>query len=74
MKMSEFANAHVDWFVISKHVSVDRPIRLLLTLIPSQRDTALSGRRARNVRIDRNAGISAAPSQIAAKFINDNYN
>lgn len=46
---------------------------VLLTLIPSQRDTARSGRRARSVRIERNAGISAAPAHIAPKFINDNY-
>lgn len=45
---------------------------LLLTRIPSQRDTARSGRSARSVRIERNAGISAAPIQIAAKLINDN--
>lgn len=44
----------------------------VLTRIPSQRDTARSGRKARNVRIERNAGISAAPAQIAPKFINDN--
>lgn len=44
----------------------------LLTRIPSQRDTARNGRSARSVRIERNAGISAAPAQIAPKFINDN--
>lgn len=44
----------------------------VLTRIPSQRDTARNGRKARNVRIERNAGISAAPAQIAPKFINDN--
>lgn len=44
----------------------------LLTLIPSQRDTARKGRNARNVRIERNAGISAAPAQMAPKFTNDN--
>lgn len=46
----------------------------VLTRIPSQRDTARNGRKARNVRIERNAGISAAPAQIAPKFINDNFN
>lgn len=44
----------------------------LLTLIPSQRDTALNGRRARSVRIERKAGISAAPAHMAPKFIMDN--
>lgn len=48
--------------------------QLVLTLIPSQRDTALKGLKARRVLIDLNAGISAAPAQIAAKFTNDNYN
>lgn len=47
--------------------------QLVLTLIPSQRDTALRGLKARRVLIDLNAGISAAPNQIAAKFTNDNY-
>lgn len=47
--------------------------QLVLTLIPSQRDTALNGLKARRVLIDLNAGISAAPAQIAAKFTNDNY-
>lgn len=46
---------------------------VLLTLMPSQRDTARNGRNARNVRIERNAGISAAPAQIAPKFTNDNW-
>lgn len=46
----------------------------ILTRIPSQRDTARNGRNARNVRIERNAGISAAPAQIAPKFDNDNLN
>lgn len=45
----------------------------VLTRIPSQRDTARNGRNARNVRIERNAGISAAPNHIAPKFINDNF-
>lgn len=45
----------------------------VLTLIPSQRDTALRGLKARRVLIDLNAGISAAPSQIVAKLTNDNY-
>lgn len=44
---------------------------LPLTRIPSQRDTALSGRSARKVLIDLNAGMSAAPAIIAAKFISD---
>jgi hypothetical protein len=43
----------------------------VLTRMPSQRDTALRGRRARNVRIERNAGMSAAPAHIAAKFVSD---
>lgn len=47
-------------------------LELLLTRIPSQRDTARRGRSARSVRIERNAGMSAAPIQMAAKFINDN--
>lgn len=47
--------------------------QLVLTLIPSQRDTALKGLKARRVLIDLNAGISAAPAQMAAKFTNDNY-
>lgn len=47
--------------------------RLVLTLIPSQRDTALKGLKARRVLIDLNAGISVAPAQITAKFTNDNY-
>lgn len=45
----------------------------LLTLMPSHLETALKGRRARSVLIDLKAGISAAPSHTAAKFINDNY-
>ena len=45
----------------------------LLTLIPSQRETALKGLRARRVRMDRNAGISAAPAQMAARLIRDSY-
>lgn len=45
----------------------------LLTLMPSHLETALKGRRARSVLIDLKAGISAAPSHMAAKFINDNY-
>lgn len=44
----------------------------LLTRIPSHLDTARSGRRALKVRIDLNAGISAAPNQMAPKLINDN--
>lgn len=45
----------------------------VLTRMPSQRDTARNGRNALSVRIERNAGISAAPTKIAPKFINDNY-
>lgn len=55
------------YFIIYKY---HRPI---LTRMPSQRDTARSGRNALSVRIERNAGISAAPTNIAVKFINDNY-
>lgn len=44
----------------------------LLTRIPSQRETARSGRSARSVRIDRNAGMSAAPAQMAPRLISDN--
>lgn len=47
------------------------PSILVLTLIPSQRDTARSGRNARRVRIDRNAGMSAAPTMIAARLISE---
>jgi hypothetical protein len=46
----------------------------LLTLMPSQRDTARSGLKALNVLIERNAGISAAPAIIAPKFINESFN
>lgn len=46
---------------------------VLLTLMPSHRDTARNGRNARNVLIERNAGISAAPAQIAPKFTNDSF-
>lgn len=45
----------------------------VLTRIPSHRDTARNGRKARSVRIERNAGISAAPAQIAPIFINENF-
>lgn len=45
----------------------------LLTLMPSQRDTARSGLKALSVRIDRNAGISAAPAIMAPKFINESF-
>lgn len=45
----------------------------LLTRIPSHLDTARSGRRALKVLIDRKAGMSAAPNQIAPKFINESY-
>lgn len=43
----------------------------LLTFMPSHRDTARSGLRALSVRIDLNAGMSAAPTIMAPKFIND---
>ena len=42
-----------------------------LTRMPSHRDTARNGRSARSVRIDRKAGISAAPAKVAAKLTND---
>lgn len=45
----------------------------LLTRMPSQRETARSGRRARNVRMDRNAGISAAPTIMAVRLIRDSW-
>lgn len=41
--------------------------------MPSHRDTARSGLRARRVRIERNAGMSAAPAMIAPKFINESF-
>ena len=43
----------------------------LLTRMPSQRETARKGLRARNVRIERNAGMSAAPAHMATRFISD---
>jgi hypothetical protein len=45
----------------------------LLTLMPSQRETARKGLSARRVRMERKAGISAAPAQIAARLIRDSY-
>lgn len=45
----------------------------LLTLMPSQRDTARRGRKALSVRMDRKAGMSSAPAQMAARFIRDTY-
>jgi hypothetical protein len=39
--------------------------------MPSQRDTARSGLKALSVRIERNAGMSAAPAIIAPKLINE---
>lgn len=45
----------------------------LLTRIPSHLETARRGRKALNVLMERKAGISAAPNQIAPKFINDSY-
>lgn len=47
--------------------------RLLLTRMPSHRDTARSGLKALSVRIERNAGISAAPAIMAPKFINESF-
>lgn len=43
----------------------------LLTRIPSHLDTARRGRRALSVLMERKAGISAAPNQIAPKLIKD---
>lgn len=43
----------------------------LLTLMPSQRDTARSGLKALSVRMERNAGMSAAPAIMAPKFISE---
>lgn len=45
----------------------------LLTRIPSHLDTARRGRSALSVRIERKAGISAAPNQMAPKFIKDSW-
>lgn len=42
--------------------------------MPSQRDTARNGRRARNVRIVLNAGMVAAPAILATRLIRDSYN
>lgn len=39
--------------------------------MPSHRETARNGLNARNVRIERKAGISAAPARVAAKFTSD---
>lgn len=45
--------------------------QVLLTRMPSQRDTARRGRSARSVRMDRKAGMSAAPAIMAARFTRD---
>lgn len=45
--------------------------RTLLTFMPSHRETARNGLKARRVRIERNAGTSSAPDQTAAKLISD---
>lgn len=44
---------------------------MLLTFMPSQRETARKGLKARSVRIERNAGMSAAPTIMAPKFISE---
>lgn len=41
--------------------------------MPSQRDTARSGLSARRVRIERNAGMSAAPASVAAKLTSESF-
>lgn len=46
---------------------------LLLTLMPSHRETARNGLKALSVRIERNAGMSAAPAIIAPKFISESF-
>lgn len=43
-----------------------------LTFMPSQRETARKGLKALSVRIERKAGISAAPAQVAPRLISDN--
>lgn len=44
---------------------------MLLTFMPSQRETARNGLKARSVRIERNAGISAAPAIVAPKLTSE---
>lgn len=39
--------------------------------MPSHRDTARNGLSARSVRIERKAGISAMPANVAAKLIKE---
>ena len=43
----------------------------ILTFMPSQRDTALSGRKARNVRRARNAPMLPIPIPSAPRLISD---
>lgn len=45
----------------------------LLTRMPSHRDTARSGLRALSVRMERKAGMSAAPAIMAPKLINESF-
>lgn len=42
-----------------------------LTRMPSHRETARNGLSARSVRIERKAGISAAPAKVAAKLTSE---
>lgn len=49
----------------------ERERETLLTFMPSHRETARNGLKARRVRIERNAGTSSAPDQTAAKLISD---
>lgn len=44
-----------------------------LTLMPSHRDTARKGLKALSVLMERKAGMSAAPAQIAPKLISESY-
>lgn len=46
---------------------------MLLTLMPSHRETARSGLKALSVRIERKAGISAAPAIVAPKLISESF-
>lgn len=41
--------------------------------MPSHRDTARSGLKALSVRMERKAGMSAAPAIIAPKFISESF-
>lgn len=41
--------------------------------MPSHRDTARKGLKALSVLMERKAGMSAAPAQIAPKLISDSY-